>query len=249
VREAAARTESTKNLKQIGLAFHSFHDANKRLPFNGTKPAVAGDNTSGSWAFMILPFLEREHAAMFLNNDTSVGVATFMCPGRGRPATCTGDGGPGAWTDFFINPFVNDGDGVANAPDIRRTWAGITDGPSNTIIVGHGQINPDDYGSHAVTPGFTDIIFNGGSPALCRGNRRVVFGPDSADPPSRPGNWGSPFPQGALMCMGDATVRMYPYSTGGGTIANGVSLEPAGVVNLPAFLTPTGGESVVIGGS
>src|SRR5262245_50178737 len=35
VREAAARTQSTNNLKQIGLAGQSFHDVNKRLPFNG----------------------------------------------------------------------------------------------------------------------------------------------------------------------------------------------------------------------
>src|SRR5262245_51070799 len=35
VREAAARTQSTNNLKQIGLAMQSFHDANKRIPFNG----------------------------------------------------------------------------------------------------------------------------------------------------------------------------------------------------------------------
>ena len=36
VREAAARTQSTNNLKQLALAMHSFHDAKKRLPDNGT---------------------------------------------------------------------------------------------------------------------------------------------------------------------------------------------------------------------
>lgn len=35
VREAAARTQSTNNLKQIGLAMQGFHDVNKRIPFNG----------------------------------------------------------------------------------------------------------------------------------------------------------------------------------------------------------------------
>src|ERR1043165_487462 len=39
VRQAAARTQSTNNLKNIGLSFHGFHDANTRLPFNGTKAA------------------------------------------------------------------------------------------------------------------------------------------------------------------------------------------------------------------
>src|ERR1043165_7425558 len=53
-RQAAARTQSTNNLKNIGLTFHGFHDANKRLPFNGTVHAIPGDNKTGSWAWQIL---------------------------------------------------------------------------------------------------------------------------------------------------------------------------------------------------
>ena len=245
-REAAARAQSTNNLKQIGMSFQAFHDKNKRLPFNGTKRAVGGDDTTGSWAFMIMQF---EQVPMFADaDDTNWGCPFFICPGRGRPSMCTGGGGPGAWTDYFINPFINSPNGVPNAPDAKRTLAGITDGTSNTIVVGHGQINPDDYASPDTIAGFTDIIFNGGSPGLCRPNRTVVNSRDASNPPSAAGNWGGPFAEGSLMCLLDGTVRFFPYTITGGTIVNGMGPPCNGCGDVPppcsmaSFLTPSGGE-------
>jgi hypothetical protein len=58
LREAAGRTASANNLKQIGLAIHNFHDANGRLPMdildkNG-KPLL-------SWRVEILPYIEQQN--------------------------------------------------------------------------------------------------------------------------------------------------------------------------------------------
>ena len=66
--------------------------------------------------------------------------------------------------------------------------------------------------------------------------------------------WGDPYGQGGLMGMGDATVRMFPYTIIPGLVQNGVSVTalvtpPAVPVVRPtaaAFLTPTGGEAVTI---
>jgi prepilin-type N-terminal cleavage/methylation domain-containing protein len=69
-REAARRTQSLSNLRQIGLALHSFHDAYRYFPA-GFKSTITGSWAGGSndavpesgpgWSFFafILPFMEE----------------------------------------------------------------------------------------------------------------------------------------------------------------------------------------------
>src|SRR5580700_5150531 len=67
VREAAARIQSTNNLKQMGLAIHNYHDSNQYLP-----PAfVDWDsdynprwyNRAGGTHYFILPDVEQDALA------------------------------------------------------------------------------------------------------------------------------------------------------------------------------------------
>jgi prepilin-type N-terminal cleavage/methylation domain-containing protein/prepilin-type processing-associated H-X9-DG protein len=54
VRAAAARTQCVNNLKQWGLAMHSFHDANKHLPLGAiTTP------TRQSWVVYVWPYIDQ----------------------------------------------------------------------------------------------------------------------------------------------------------------------------------------------
>lgn len=255
VREAAARTQSTNNLKNIALAFHSFHDANKRLPFNGISATSANNGgiryyraarasvaTSGSWAFQILPYIDR--STMFTGNPGSaavnqVAIAAYMCPGRGRPGYASQGNAwnatsrpRGTWTDYFINRYINGtgGTNVAgnNTKDRKVTLVGITDGTSNTILVGHGHIDRRQYTSSSASVLYRQSsgIFAGGLAGTARGTTT-----HRRDSNSTSAYWGSPFPIGSLMGMGDATVRMFPYTVTGTNSRTGL---------LP-FLTPNQG--------
>jgi prepilin-type N-terminal cleavage/methylation domain-containing protein/prepilin-type processing-associated H-X9-DG protein len=102
VREAAARAQCANNLKQMGLALHSCHDANKVFPSGRwgwfwvgvpSNPST-GPDQPGGWLFSILPYVEqdnlRNEAAGLTKSDfttamqkmMSTPVAVFNCPSR-----------------------------------------------------------------------------------------------------------------------------------------------------------------------
>jgi prepilin-type N-terminal cleavage/methylation domain-containing protein len=58
IREAAARAQCQNNMKQIGLALHSYHDANDEFPMGNFYGLYA---TSPNWRVMVLPYLEQEN--------------------------------------------------------------------------------------------------------------------------------------------------------------------------------------------
>src|SRR5262245_20059720 len=70
VREAAARSQCSNNLKQLGLAAQAYHDAHGRLPPAVMMPYAEANNdplTGGAanpfgpnWAVLLLPFIEQQ---------------------------------------------------------------------------------------------------------------------------------------------------------------------------------------------
>jgi prepilin-type N-terminal cleavage/methylation domain-containing protein len=99
VREAAARTQSTNNLKQLGLAMHSYQDAMGQLPDNGVwdycawvwgppwnnvvmRPQIA---QGCSWAYKILPFVEQ--TSLYNNWTYTSPLKVFLDPSRSSSST------------------------------------------------------------------------------------------------------------------------------------------------------------------
>jgi len=136
VREAASRTQSINNLKQLALALHATQDSYQKLPpVVGNFPAKTGDK-KGTLFFHILPFIEQENVYRQAQGDvTTNGTYGMPIPVFVNPEDKTGspDGvykGFLATTSYAANWMVfrhTDG-GTASIP---RTFR---DGTSNTIV-------------------------------------------------------------------------------------------------------------------
>ena len=164
VRAAAARMSCQNNLKQVGLALQTYHDANRQFPPGYTSGVTAtGDDTGPGWgwAAYILPHVEQqnlfnqitfaqpvEHPA---NANARVQVVkTYLCPADSPPppfpvgprsnsgqlasTTCTV--APANYVGNFgvAEPGV-DGDGLFYRNSAVKI-ADITDGTSSTLMVG-----------------------------------------------------------------------------------------------------------------
>lgn len=127
VRSAAARMSSQNNLKQLGLALHSYESANSKLP--GMMPAGTSNATSFGFSVhaQLLPYIEQEPLGkqIDMNQPLFVGVfptpsfqlnpamapaaatvvKTFLCPGDGQQPlfTVNSGGGTHAGTNYVVN--------------------------------------------------------------------------------------------------------------------------------------------------
>src|SRR5262245_24132226 len=159
VRESAARTQCQNNLKQIGLAFHHHHDSHKGFPTGGwanwTPPSyvngqpLVGRQQQAGWGFQILPYIEGDAA---WKAGAVVAIATpnqvFFCPSRRFPQTITFlDGYSPTLTGGQLTHALCDyaasnleGTGVVRRFEPVR-FAEITDGTSNTLLVGEKRLN------------------------------------------------------------------------------------------------------------
>jgi prepilin-type N-terminal cleavage/methylation domain-containing protein len=167
VRESANRTQCANNLKQIGLACHSYHDTYKRLP-------PGGDARGFSAQTLVLPFLEQGNLYRTINfnvsplnpaNSLAAGevIPVFVCPSDPQFDLPPGMGGNNyVWnygSDILF--FSSNTGGVFMFGGTKVTLPGIRDGTSNTAMF--CERRKGDFNNGVVTPE-TDLMTPGGSP-------------------------------------------------------------------------------------
>ncbi len=166
-REAARRMQCSNNLKQIALAFHTYHDTYKTFPIGHQSTGPAGTQAGShgwTWSAGILGFIEQGNVQNMIDfglspldtvNRTIVQTELPMarCPsadgplnhrqngGSGRnmtPPTATYVGNSGSFRLSFQAEYEQPA-GRRNGM-LGRDWlvnmGGVTDGTSNTILVG-----------------------------------------------------------------------------------------------------------------
>jgi prepilin-type processing-associated H-X9-DG protein/prepilin-type N-terminal cleavage/methylation domain-containing protein len=253
-REAANRTVCTNNLRQVGLALHEYHVTNQVLP-----PGL--DGSTGplpflSWNARILPNLGDQplwqeimqayaadpdflHVPPHVHRKTVVKV--FGCPSDPRalmPGTYPGTSRV-AFTSYLgvegTNQYLRDG---VLFVDSRVRMAEVTDGTSNTLLVGErppsanqvlgwwyaGWGQSQDGSAEMVLGALEENVYQPGCPEVA-----YRFGPGSLTNQCDAFHFWSLHPGGGNFLFADGSVRLLTYGA-----------EPL----LPALATRAGGEGV-----
>ena len=164
VRDAAARAQCQNNLKQIGLAFQNYHDAQKQFPPGYASGVGASGEDTGhgwGWAAFILPHMEQQPLFAQINFALPIEapqhaaartttVKSYQCPSDSPPPTIpagpasasgqvtsvTCQLAPASYTGCFgVGEPGVDGDGVFFRNSKVRI-GDITDGTSQTLVAG-----------------------------------------------------------------------------------------------------------------
>lgn len=247
VREAASRTVCSNNLKQIGLAWHNYYTQYGYFPLYGHglpkyqapgSPVNPGPNyavgrSTGTWMWMILPFLEQEPLYLQSGAATvvdaiggvcSTPVKGYFCPSRGRPETFTLP--LGEWIIPHAYPRAgNDYAGNTGTPNRTGQVAFPTgafanplspldfkDGLSCTLLAGErgmpvgwyaGANAVNTFGYASSLDAYVILSFEPYSPS--QDLRGVI-------PEGYHYQWGSAHPAGMNAVFADGSVHVIPYT-------------------------------------
>ena len=159
-RETARRVRCANDLKQIGLALHSIHDAHRRFPTSLTFDELRTGSRWWNWNVMLLPYLGENN--LFGRFDLTIdglfhpnagindavyrsGIGCVSMPFRFNKRWCvrTHSPTPQAGNDqlsWLPGRYPQPDNGVFPERNERVSMAGIRDGASNTLMAGEQPV-------------------------------------------------------------------------------------------------------------
>lgn len=168
-RSAARRKQCSNHLKQIGLAFHNYHDSHGALPPGGMNGNMADDFACCDakavefycWTYHILPFIEQDNLYQFGSDYSKKGQLRqrvfegYHCPERRKPqlfrnrAKCDYAGNSGTGANCSYGPQIGRNNGPVWRPGCTnptrrlraRGMESMVDGTSNTLLAAEARVH------------------------------------------------------------------------------------------------------------
>jgi prepilin-type N-terminal cleavage/methylation domain-containing protein/prepilin-type processing-associated H-X9-DG protein len=239
-REAARRMQCSNNVKQIGLAFQLYHDTYRQFPWAGRNWVNCCNSTIRdywTWAYYILPYMEQQSLMDQPSNAVIYAstVSTLYCPTRRAPQLYrrtsrldyAGNSGSSTRRTSL--------DGILEESNrIQIGMHSVTDGTSNTILVGEKQLHPFELGGGGtvyddnepfVNTGYeVDIVRHGGQPPRKDKDHSLT---------SSSSIFGSRHPSGINVVMVDGSVHHIPWEVDAATFRNLCVRYDGNTVTMP----------------